>query len=571
MFPYIFLACILFPIHLISAGSGAIVRPHIYSPTIELYVSPEGVDKENSIANADNPLQTFDSIFSVLKQKTIGMKGNVYCAVLIRKGIYRLNSPIDQAETDFIIAGGDARKLHVSFIGLEDSVIIDGTNCKKSGGYGLLRVCGSNIIMKNLIIKHAPSFGMMIGQPFARSTNVFIENIHIDSSFSHGLVIGDVNSAFEDTILISKCRFTETNQMNANASSNQWGSALKLFGASHIMVDSCHFEHNWSEAISINDSKQVKIIRSSFVNNYAPSVYCDIAQNVTIEQNLFTAISDTVMYKAGKRGMVAILLSNEAWNPAATHHRTSDIDIFSNVFIGQSGVIDMWEGTVSFLQTSTIENVRCAFNSSFGMSAANYSTNTGIISTVFSTPMPFNRTVRNILVYGNIFSVDPNKWPTNTWFRADPMLIQQFTFRGNRWNSAFPKIGEYVNDDYRILSDTYTTDIAQQADFRKRIASLKDCEWDMTGKKRGADSTFAGAFEYNELVSVSEDSNERLQYIYSYFPNAKCLIPKDWKCREILCIGLKGEMWTLQYTETDGVVELPGNGPYFLCPLANNH
>ncbi len=566
MFPYIILAFILFPIQLIYAGSGIIVRPAIYPATIELYISPEGTDIDNVIANADNPLRTFDSIFSVLKKKTIGMKGDVYCAVLINRGIYRLKTPIEQLEKDFSILESDQRKLHVSFIGIEDSVIVDGTNIQKNGGYGLIRLCGSNISIKNLIIKHAPSFGIVIGQPFARSTNVIIENIHIDSTYSHGIVIGNVNSRFEDTVLVTKCRFTETNQMNAKGILNQWGSALKLFGASHIMIDSCHFEHNWSEAISINNSNHVKIARSHFVNNYAPSVYCDIARNVTIEQNIFTAKSDTIMYRPGKRGMVSILLSNEAWDPTASTHITSDIDIFSNVFLGQSGVLDIWEGTVSFLQTSTIENVRCAFNSSFGMSSGNNSNNTGIITTVFSSPMPFNRTINNILVYGNIFSVDPQKWSTNVWFRTDLQLSQKFTFIGNRWNSAFPSIGNYANDDFKYFADTFSLQIAELADFRKKVVSIKECELDYWGNRRGKDSTFAGAFEFNEPLTISEDSRYISTYLFSYFPNAKCRIPHEWNCKEILCIGLKGDIWKLQISGIDNELVLPGNGPYFLYP-----
>ena len=567
MFPYLILVLTIFPLQLLYAGSGTIISPVIYPASIELFVSPDGNDTENVIANADFPLRTFDSIFSVLKKKTIGLKGDIYCSVFIKKGIYHLQSPFEQFQKDFSIIATELRKLHVSLIGINDSVVIDGSKIKKNGGYGLIRLCGSNILIKNITIKNASSYGIVIGQPFARSTNVLIENVHIDSTFSHGLLIGDINSKSDDTVLIRNSHFTETNQMNALGNSNQWGSALKLFGAGHIMVDSCYFEHNWSEAISINNSRYVKIIRSHFINNFAPSVYCDIARNVTIEQNMFIANADSVMYKKGKRGMVAILLSSEAWDPLATDHKTSDIDIFSNIFLGQSGVLDLWEGTVSFLQTSTIENVRCAFNSSFGMSSGNNSNNTGIISTVFSSPIPFNRSLNNILIYGNIFSVDPLKWPTSLWFRAQQNISQKFTFIGNRWNAAFPSIGNYSNDDTKFLPDTFSTRFNEIVDLRKKVAAINECKFDYWGRQRGNDSTFAGAFEFNETLSILNDSNEiKSSYLFAYFPNSKCNIPKDWNCSEVICLGLKGELWKLKITERDEQLLLPGNGPYFLYP-----
>lgn len=560
---------LLISCHTLFGGSGQIVKPIIYPVSVEIYVSLDGKDTNNRIADFNSPLHSFDSIFSVLKSKTKELEGDIYCSVNISKGRYVLSNPIEQLEKDFIITENQKRKLHISFIGLEDSVILDGTNIKRGGGYGLIRLSGSNTQIRNIIIKNAPSFGLVIGQPFARSTNVLIDNVCIDSTYSHGLLIGNTQSLLEDTVHIRNCIFTETNQMNAGGLSKQWGSALKLFGAKHILIENCLFEHNWSEAISINNSNNVNIKTSRFFNNYAPSVYCDIARNITIDQNVFIAKSDSIMYKEGKRGMVAILLSNEAWDPAAVSHITSNIDIFSNVFLGQSGVLDIWEGTVSFLQTSIVENVRFAFNSTFGMSEANKSSNTSILSTVFSTPIPFNRTIDNIFIYGNVFSVDPQKWSTNLWFRSNSTFLQRFTFKGNRWNSAFPSMGNFILDDSRSLPDTLPSRISEILDFKKKIPSLRECEYDNLGRERGKDSSFAGAFEFTEPLSVVQDSDPHISYIYSYFPNETCIIPKQWINTKIVCVGLKGEEIVLENTGSDSMIRLPGTGPYFLYPQKN--
>lgn len=144
----------------------------------------------------------------------------------VSKGLYTLTKPIEQLQQDIYPAGEKKRTLHISFKGIDDSVIIEGGNIKRTGGYGLLHVCGSNIEISRLTLRNAPSFGLAIGQPFARSTNVFINNITIDTTYSHGISLGNIDAKNEDTVLIKHCRFHETNIMNAGGTSNQWGSAL---------------------------------------------------------------------------------------------------------------------------------------------------------------------------------------------------------------------------------------------------------------------------------------------------------------------------------------------------------
>lgn len=570
MFPalvYIFLICS--PL-LLCAGSGNLTRPTVKPFKYAIYVHPQGNDVNNSLADSLTPLQSFDSVFSVLRKKTQGLSGDQHCVVYISKGVYALKKPIEQMQQDIYPSGEKQRTLHVSFKGIDDSVIIDGSAIQRSGGYGLLNLCGSNIEISRLTLRHAPSFGLAIGQPFARSTHVFISNVIIDTTFSHGISLGNVDAKNEDTVLISHCRFHETNTMNAGGLSNQWGSALKLFGARHVMIDSCHFEHNWSEAISINNSSNVSVSACTFLNNFAPSVYCDIAEHVTIERNLFLATLDTMMFKKGKRGMVSILLSNEAWNPLAVDHRTSDIDIFSNVHINQGGVLDIWEGTVSFLQKAIVSDVRYAFNSSFGMSAGAESTNAGIISITYSTPFPFNRVIENLSLYGNIFSVNATLWPRYLWMRGSAMLASKCSFAHNRWNGAFPTLGEYSKDDIAEMPDTLLWDQLELPALMKQVPSLTYVQKDFFGSIRGVQTTHAGAFEFTITnIDESRHSVDIVPQMKFYHQEMIGLVelPEQWRNMQIVCIDLRGRVYKLS-EDKFGMIRLPFTGYFMLIPIA---
>ncbi len=565
MFPVLMYIFLLSSPLLLIAGAGTLTEPTVKPFNHSIHVNPIGKDIGNTLADSLNPLRSFDSVFSVLRKKTDGLSGDQYCVVYVSKGLYSLTKPIEQLQQDIYPAGEKKRTLHISFKGIDDSVIIDGGNIKRTGGYGLLHVCGSNIEISRLTLRNAPSFGLAIGQPFARSTNVFINNITIDTTYSHGISLGNIDAKNEDTVLIKHCRFHETNTMNAGGTSNQWGSALKLFGARHVKIDSCNFEHNWSEAISINNSSTVVVSACTFLNNYAPSVYCDIAENITIERNYFLATQDTIMFKKGRRGMVSILLSSEAWNPLAIDHRTGDIDIFSNVHINQGGVLDIWEGTVSFLQKAIIQNVRYSFNSAFGMSAGLESNNAGIISINYSTPFPLNRVIDNISIYGNIFSVNANLWPRNLWFRGGSLLASKCSFMYNRWNAGFPTIGDYTSDDSVEMPDTLEVENIESPKFMKQVPSLNHVQMDFFGRKRGKPFSNSGAFEFT--VSLIEDVFHPDETIpeMRFYQQEIVEIPEQWRNGTILCIDIRGRVFELSQN-MNGSVQLPFAGYFLLIP-----
>ena len=536
--------------------------PFIIEPTVKVYVSPYGNDKANG--SKDLPLQTFQAAFSQLQSITSGLKNRVPCAILVLPGRYILSDIIEQNQARFSPDGPQNRLLDVSIIGVGNP-IIDGSAIKKSGGFGLIRLCGSHITVQGLIIKNSPSYGLVIGQSFARSTHVNIEDVVIDSTYDHGLLIGDINSNKKDTVHISHCRITETNRKNEFGLAKQWGSAIKLYGASTVLIDSCFLHRNWGEAICINSSSEIEIHNTTIFDNWGPAVYCDIARNVSIHCNLFVSTADSTIYSNGKRGMIGVLISAEAWDPLQQELYSENIDIYSNVFMNCSGILDIWEGTLSFIQTATFRNIRLAFNSAFGLKTGANNQNASFISTVFSSPFPINRKLQNILIYGNIMSANPLVYPPTMWVRSSAEPLKFITFAQNRWNRIKPSIGNYAVDDIGILPDSINLDnIIAEPDLIKRVKSLDGITTDYFGLKRKADSTLAGAFSSLYISGIYQEHISKTKGTYGIFLNYRYMVEPEPRDRRFSIISLDGKVLSEKVYGMQTEIYLPSIGPYFI-------
>ena len=416
-----------------------------------------------------------------------------------------------------------------------------------------------------MIIKNSPSYGLVIGQSFARSTHVNIEDVVIDSTYDHGLLIGDINSNKKDTVHISHCRITETNRKNEFGLAKQWGSAIKLYGASTVLIDSCFLHRNWGEAICINSSSEIEIHNTTIFDNWGPAVYCDIARNISIHSNLFVSTADSTIYSNGKRGMIGVLISAEAWDPLQQELYSENIDIYSNVFMNCSGILDIWEGTLSFIQTATFRNIRLAFNSAFGLKTGANNQNASFISTVFSTPFPINRKLQNILIYGNIMSANPLVYPPTMWVRSSAEPLQFITFAQNRWNRIKPSIGNYAVDDIGILPDSINLDnIIAEPDLIKRVKSLDGITTDYFGLKRKADSTLAGAFSSLYISGIYQEHISKTKGTYGIFPNYRYMVEPEPRDRRFSIISLDGKVLSEKVYGMQTEIYLPSIGPYFI-------
>jgi parallel beta-helix repeat protein len=481
----------------------AFVQPVLKPAEYIIYLSPNGNDANNG--DSLHPVGSFKRALELCAMPAPGRTGQVYCAISVDSGTYIPRERIDQIPAFYKPLGENGPVMNISIIG-KGKVIIDGKNIDISGGQGLLRLCGSHIQISNLYLKNSNAFGLVLGNTFARSKHVLVQNITIDSTYSHGLLMGDNESGQSDTVHIRHCSFLQTNRSNAGGTTNSWGSALKMFGASDVLIQECYFSRNWGEAISVNECKRVEIKNCTVYNNWGAGIYCDIANDITIYGNIFHSTGDTVVTKPGKRGMMAILCSNEAYTAFKSEYRTERIYIYSNLFVNCAGMLDLWEGAVSFLQKGIVRDIYFALNTCIGLQSGENDNNAGFINIVHSMPYPLNREFANIQVYGNIFFADTQRWPLRQWIRAGDIAQQAMTFKNNVWNykpSALQQ-QDFISPVKTIQDPFQNTNL--NPELMRYIEKPDWAVYDINNTLR-VNPTLAGAYERSASTGLLHDQD----------------------------------------------------------------
>lgn len=474
--------------------------------SIRVYLHPAGNDAGDG--SRERPVATYTAAMLRIKELTKSDTGRLACAMCFLPGVYRLTQPFIQSANDHRVAGPNGmRWLELSFEG-EGDVVLDAIDLTMPAGHGVITTSGSGIEIVNLSIRRSSQFGIRLGTGSRRSTNVLVRNVTIDSTYTHGILIGQDGSPLSDTTAIVNCRVLNTNTMNYRGSLGQFGSAVKLFGARDVTVRECWIGRNWGEAVCINNSRRVLVEGVTIEDNWAPGVYCDVADSVVIRNNVLRSHKDTTMFPQGRRGMVGILISTEAWTATISDFRARNIDIYNNVFINMAGCLDIWEGTVSFLQRQVIENIRFAHNTCIGMWTTVGNTSVSFVNAVYSKPFPNNRSIRNVIVANNIFSVDPAAILPTRWVRVPVEAQPAFTYTSNYWAASVMFI-ETSNDNV-VASWLPTTEPASlfpevTTQLRGRVRALSGIAEDARGVRRGSVETNVGAFEERVDVGVEED------------------------------------------------------------------
>ena len=470
-----------------------------------VYVGPNG--RQTALGTREDPVASFTPAMELLKERTTSRAGSVACALVFLPGRYRLSEPYIQFAGNHSVTGpAGTRTLQVSFVG-EGSVTLDASGITVPAGHGVITPSGSGIEIRNIRIVNSSEFGIRLGTASRRATNVRLIDVEVDSTFSHGILVGDAASPLADTTALIGCKITNTNLMNVRGSTGQFGSALKMFGAREVNVINCRIGRNWGEAVCINNSSRVRVAGCTIYDNWAPGVYCDAGQDVVVSRCEFRSANDTAMFPAGRRGMVGVLISTEAWTGSPSELRSGDIDIVNNVFINMAGCLDVWEGTASFVQRQMIENVRFVHNTCIGMWTTTGNTSTAFVNLVYSIPFPTNRAIRSMVVSNNIFSVNPAQVAPNRWIRMPAQAVSAFSYPSNIWSASVPGISTTfgnVVDPALPLAEPASLLPEMTPALRHRVPSLPWVMTDADGRPRAGDSTNAGAYEWVMPTSVDQ-------------------------------------------------------------------
>ncbi|MFM8772167.1 MAG: right-handed parallel beta-helix repeat-containing protein [Candidatus Kapaibacterium sp.] len=504
---------LLLSLPVLAQPSGDVPMPVLTGDTarrVVVYLSPDA--RQGASGTRLDPIASFTPAMARMKELTSSMTGRVACALVFLPGRYKLTEPFIQFTKDYIVAGSSGqRRLEVSFIG-EGTVVLDASGIKVPPGHGVITPSGSGIEIRNLRIANSSEFGIRLGTGTQRSTNVMLTNVTIDTTYSHGILIGDAASPLADTTALVGCSITNTNQMNVRGSTGQFGSALKMFGARAVNVIGCSIGRNWGEAICINNTSRVRVSNCTVYDNWAPGVYCDVGSDVVVRNSVFRSNKDTTVFPAGRRGMVGILLSTEAWGGSPTELRSGDIDILNNTFINMAGCLDIWEGAVSALQRQVIEKVRLAHNTCIGMWTTKGNTSTAFVNLVYSTPFPSNRIIRSVFVGNNIFSVDPAQVAPNRWVRLPAEAVPAMSYPSNYWSASVPGIATTFGNVIAPslpLSEPASLLPEITPSLRGRAPRLTWVADDAGGRPRYADSTNVGAYEHVFTSSVGSEPIEQ--------------------------------------------------------------
>ncbi len=214
------------------------------------------------------------------------------------------------------------------------------------------------------------------------------------------------------------------------------------------------------------------------------------------------------MFPKGRRGMVGILISTEAWDGSRTDYVSERIDVYNNTFIRMAGCLDIWEGTVGFLQRQIIRNVRFAHNTCIDMWTTEGNTSTAFVNAVYSSPFPANRSISNIFVGNNIFTVDPSNVAPRLWVRVPTEISNAFRYPSNYWKAEVPGIGTTFNNIVNpllITTGAMSPMPSRTPPLRCNVARITDITTDALGVQRRADSTNAGAFEFNYPTGIETE------------------------------------------------------------------
>ncbi len=503
-----------------------------YSLRDTIYMGTAGQD--DWPGTADKPVRTFQKAMQLIPFGTPGLAGgHAYGLVRLLPGKYTLPEGLQQGENQW--KKGNTFK-NISIEGIGD-VLITG-NPNSTGIVHGLRLMGDHFFVRNVTITQFTGIGLFIQRPTTTPdepgpSHVLIENVTIDSTGSHGMLI--FNS---DIVQVSKSRVLRGSRLHFDnqpqLSCTAWPSGLKLHFSKKITVEECEVAYTRGEGLNFHNC-EYGLARRNRLHDNLTNLYNDNSARLVIASNYIYNSPGAHQYAypcpqllTEKRlSGTGILMGNEGSCADAAHspsfqfcttvqcgallvppYRFPTIDsvfIYNNIIHKCGDGIDFWQGNTDIIGPNCISNVFVFHNSLFEVLGDKEAQGARVkfFFPVNNVLLNSYSRMKNVVFHGNIVSYERARHPAVIPYRESfhPQVSHQLSFQHNVWSTQPDKTG---SQDVVLPGIDLTAQIDDLGAFDPCVAQVLSKEvpnpsvWlttDFFGRPRKAGFTQAGAIE----------------------------------------------------------------------------
>jgi hypothetical protein len=373
---------------------------------------------------------------------TVVSSGNVY-HVYAGSSIQTAINKMISGDTLYIHSGTYQQLVNISVSGVtiigypENSVIIDDNYGQVVGYWGsLLKVSGSNNIVKNLEVKRSNYMGVLVSGEY----NV-LDNIYSHLNMENGIIIKGSYSTVQNSIVSYNCM---SNENGIQQRTSGWASGLSAarspVGAT---IKNNIVFNNWGEGVSSFEATYTNILNNVVYDNWSTNIYVSDSTDVLVDSNF---VYNTQVWANGSR--VGIMAGDEKYSP-----RSARITIINNIVYGCDRNFYWWENTSGYgmvnfyIANNTFVNSRESDNVQINSS-------THVDSYFINNIITQEDSLTISLLYGTGITYDYNLWSD---------VPSSIASGGNNiiGDSKFSKTNNvYSNQYYILLSSSDAIDVA---------------------------------------------------------------------------------------------------------------
>lgn len=524
----------------ISQSLPTIVLPTIDAVNATIYIDFNKGNDHNSGLSTTAPVKTFAKALRLCPWGTLSNK-TTKSEIVILAGTYLLNESLTQPAEGpsgyFQKLGTDTLYRNVSLRG-DGTVVLDGSSLSLNSGGCVVKLCGSNISIKNLTIKNSSCNGLGVQ---AGAHDVDIQYVTVDGAVQFGLFLDEVTRALVQYCTFTNCNLNNKNQvMRIDTSLGNWGSALKCRFSTHITFKKNKVYRNWGEGINFNKSSYCGGFSNEVYDNYSTNFYCDNASNTVIRNNLIYNTTDSTFWMyttsnkvltTNRKSATIINIGNEYYSKYKGFQNTKNIFFFNNIAF--NGEIQIGNGGFA---GSSFENVYIVNNTSIGL-VSGKSTFTSLF---YSKPVSSNTVYKNINITNNIFSLAPSIQQSSDYWKlcslSQTALSPELKFGNNYWscspvkaryNCIFNPVTDSINSALPYTLTKASLSILKPSNnsltLARPVSTVKGITYDYAFVPRNTISSNVGAYENTvpvlKIGEIEQGAETNMKRQIHVFPN----------------------------------------------------